>query len=506
MASLLDRHTDLIAGVHSCFDRVVLQGTLPEFCHAGAMTTYMYTHKIRIFDYPRFAQPMRDEIRANAERLAQEAGVEIEFVRKLKSFRKGERIKTVLAKRGSQVGLVHIFSAMESCTSYRPWHDKSSHRTSLKPDSGKCLHYYFYFIHDTYGLCYVRVPTWCPFRLQVYLNGHNYVANRLARKDVNHTILDNAFTHLDDFAQAQHIADRLDSRHLHRVLDYFARLYCPIIQRLGLRYHWSLMQVEYATDIVFKRQADLQQIYDTITRTAIHSVKPDQVATFLGRKLTGNFRDELGNDFNTRIEGTRLRHHMGPASIKMYDKFGLILRIETTANDVSFFKHHRKVEQRDGTTVFKLAPLKKSIYSLRDLRKLLLAANLRYLDFISRLDEPSIGMKALDKVTRPVQHEGRNYNGFNFFSRTDQQLFEVLVRGEHNISGMRNKDVRRQMSHLSSSKISRMLKRLRIHGLIKRIGRSYKYYLTRLGRTVALVGLKLRSLYVMPMLAAPVSV
>ena len=97
---------------------------------------------------------------------------------------------------------------------------------------------------------------------------------------------------------------------------------------------------------MFHRQADLQAIYDRLTRTAIHTVKPDNIATFLGTKLNGNYQDEMGNRFNTRIEGTRIKHTMGPVSIKMYDKFGRILRIETTVVNVSFFKHYREVEQR----------------------------------------------------------------------------------------------------------------------------------------------------------------
>src|SRR3990172_8156816 len=129
-----------------------------------------------------------------------------------------------------------------------------------------------------------------------------------------------------------------------------------------------------ATDVIFHRQSDMACIYETITRTAIHAVKPDHVATFLGRKLTGNYRDDLGNDFHTRIEGTRIKHHMGPASIKMYDKFGLVLRIETTINDVSFFRHYRQVEPRNGTKSHKLAPLKKTIYSLDTLREILAAS------------------------------------------------------------------------------------------------------------------------------------
>jgi hypothetical protein len=153
-------------------------------------------------------------------------------------------------------------------------------------------------------------------------------------------MLDNAFVWLEDWQTAQALADDLQLIDLHRALDRFARLYCPVIQALGVSYRWSLMQVEYASDIVFKRQSDLAPVYETIARTAVLAVKADNIATFLGRKLPDNYQDEVGNDFSTRIEGTRIKHSMGPASIKMYDKCGLVLRIETTANDVSFFKHH----------------------------------------------------------------------------------------------------------------------------------------------------------------------
>jgi hypothetical protein len=145
----------------------VITGTLPDICHPAAMAGYLGYRDIRLFDYARWAEPLRDEVRANAERLAAEAGLEIEFIRKLKAFRKEDRVQAILAERGDQPGLVHIFSAMEACSSYRPWYDKASGKTLFKPTTGKCLHYYFYFIDEQFGLCYLRVPTWAPFRLQV---------------------------------------------------------------------------------------------------------------------------------------------------------------------------------------------------------------------------------------------------------------------------------------------------------------------------------------------------
>ena len=156
--------------------------------------------------------------------------------------------------------------------------------------------------------------------------------------------------------------------------------YCAVIQQFGLSYHWSLDQVEFATDIAFARQADLQAIYDRLARAVIHTVRPDDIATFLGRKLNGHYQDEIGIRFHTRIEGTRIKQTMGPVSIKMYDKYRLILRIETTMDNVSFFKHCREVEHNDGTRRMGWAPMKKTIYSLAPQRELLLASNRRYLE------------------------------------------------------------------------------------------------------------------------------
>src|SRR6202034_3691269 len=116
-----------------------------------------------------------------------------------------------------------------------------------------------------------------------------------------------------------------------------------------------------------------------LTREAVLSVKADQIATFLGRKITPQLAQEIGSQFATRIEGTCIKHHFGKASIKMYDKFGCVLRIETTTNDVSFFKHRRRVEHGDGRPARGLAPVKKSIYSLIDLREIMLGCNRRYL-------------------------------------------------------------------------------------------------------------------------------
>lgn len=357
MALFLKRHNKKITDVLSCWDRVVITGTIPGICFAQGMTSYLYAKGIRIFDYAKWAEPLRNEIRENAERLAKEAGIEIEFIRK-NNFRKEQRVRQILLERGDLPGLVHVFSAMETWSSYKPWHDKKTHRTY---------------------------------------------------------------------------------------------------------------------------------------------VKPDQVSMFLGRKLHGNYEDELGNRFSTRIEGTCIKHYMGKVAIKMYDKHGIVLRVETTSNDVSFFKHHRKVEHRDGTVSRKLASLRKTIYSLVDLRDLLFAANRRYLDFIAAVDDPTNALRDLDKLSRRVRKNGRSFRGFNLFSGPDLDVFRAIVEGGTNITGFRNRDLQQSLS-MTGRQITPILKRLREHGLIKKIGGTFKYYLTAFGRRATATGLKLREMAVIPLL------
>jgi hypothetical protein len=481
-SALVERYADRISGVLSCYDRVVVTGTLPTVCYAEGMTRFLYANQIRIFDYPEFAMALRDRVREAAASLAAEAGVAIEHVAK-SHVRKEAIVAKVLEQRGDHPGLVHVISAMEACDAYKPWHDKQTHKTYLRPDSGKCLHYYFYFMDADLGLIYLRVPTWSPFRLQFYCNGHSGLARRLAAEGIGFTMADNAFVRIDDWHRAQELADGFSPDLLHRVLDHYAAQCCPVLDVFGQTYHWSLMQVEYATDLVFRSAATLGPLYEQLTRQSVLSVKAEQIASFLGRQITPQLAQELGSQFSTRIEGTCIKHRFGDASIKMYDKFGQILRIETTTNDVSFFKHHRKVEHRQGPPTRGLAPVKKSIYSLIDLREILFGCNRRYLEHLSALDDFSAGVRALDRLTQPRRVADKTVKGINFFDPVDKALLHALQDPRVNIAGIRRAELLPLLDHISPPRLSRQLRRLRDIGVIKRVAGTYRYYLTRIGRS-----------------------
>jgi hypothetical protein len=500
---LTQRYADRIVGTLGCWDRVIITGTLTDVCHAGAVEGWLRRDNIRCFDLKVFAEPLREAVRDQAILTARAAGLAIEPLER-KSFRKEDRVAEVLQAHGAAPGLVHVFSAMEACSAFKPWHDKATGKTGLRPTGGKCLHYYFYFLHPRLGLVYVRVPTWLPFRLQIYFNGHNWLASRLRRAGLKFQMEDNALVECDDWKKAQALADDFSLDQLKRDPNGLARqCVSALLERFRGGYHWSLMQVEYSFDLMWRSADKLAPVYEELSRQAIFTVKAPEVAKFLGKRFPANTDTALGSDLHTRVEGTRVKHFLGPASLKLYDKRGRVLRLECTVNDVTFFSHHRKVEHRDGPATYELAPLKKSIFSLRDLRGLMHAACARYLAWLSRLEDRSSGKVDLDKLSRPVKDEAaRSWRGFNLFLSADLQGILAVLAGEHQVSGLSSRRLQRLLPQWTRSQVGRLLRRLRLHGLIKKVGKTYKCYATSLGPRLLLAGLKLKEHLLLPALSA----
>ena len=122
---------------------------------------------------------------------------------------------------------------------------------------------------------------------------------------------------IDDWERAQTVANALSPDVLRRVLDRYAQQCCPMLDVFAQSYHWSFMQVEYATDLAFRSPAILKPLYQQLSRQAILTVKAEHVATFLGHRITAQLAQEIGSQFATRTEGTCVRHRFGKSSIKM---------------------------------------------------------------------------------------------------------------------------------------------------------------------------------------------
>ncbi len=499
-SKLLDRYAKDIEGTLGCYDRLIVTGMLVDVGHPDAMTAQLRHLNIRCFDLGVFAEPLRDQVRDNAILLARQAGLEIQYLER-KGLRKEARVAEILEQRGRHPGLVHIFSAMESCKCFKPWHDQKTGRdgTQAHGRTVPALLLLFYRRAVGPGLharAHLAALPAASLLQPARLAGQSIAHARPSPMSWPTIRLSPAGIGRRPRRWSRASRSRVLAARLHALAEEF----CPVVKQFRGGYHWSLMQVEYALDVVFKRAAALRPVYQEISRQAIFTVKAPDIARFLNKRLSPEA--EAQSDFHTRVEGTRIKHQLNRQAIKMYDQAGRVLRLECVSNDVSFYRHHRKVEHRDGSSDYRVADLKKSIFSLGDLAGLMRAGCARYLEFIGELEDRSGGPTNLDKISRPVTDEReRSWRGFNFFLGHDLTVLLGIVRGEYQISGMSNRRLQAVLPGKSSGQIGRILKRLRLHGLIKKAGKTYKYYLTELGRRAVLVGLKLKEHLLVPGLA-----
>ncbi|MDR2071799.1 MAG: hypothetical protein LBP81_10340, partial [Treponema sp.] len=387
------------------------------------------------------------------------------------------------------------------CETYKPWHNRESGEYYFNKGQTKCLCYYFYFIDKELGLCFMKVPTIAPYRLTFYFNGHCWLEHKLIKRGIGYRKEDNAYVYLQDYGKAQELSDRMPVEDLPQALDIIAKRYCPLPEEYDLKYDRTVHQAEYAMDIIFRDEGSLEPLYENIIKTAMHTVTPEDTANFPGKRFSVLFEGEAGSRYTKRIPGTRIKHQTGEVSVKVYDKFGKILRIEVTSNNVGAFKAMREVYCRDGRVERKVAPLPKSIYSLFPLMSVFKNAVNRYSGFISAFDDTCNGVKKLDKLTGDVKEKERTYKGFNVFDEEDERILLAVGDGKFNLKGISNKALREQMPEKSSGQISRTLKRLCLHGLIKKIGRTYLYYLTGFGKQVIVTCLKLKNMFLVPELS-----
>ena len=214
--------------------------------------------------------------------------------------------------------------------------------------------------------------------------------------------------------------------------------------------------------------------------------------TFLGRKLTGHFLGDVGHNYRRRPPGARIRHRLKGNVIKMYNKHGRILRVETVINDPAEFKVRRRGTRR-GRRITDWFPMRKGVANLYRYAEVSRAANRRYLDALAVVDDPAPAHKQIHALAQPVRHRDRSYRGFNPACRDDVRLFAAVMRGEHLLKGFANRDVRRHLclttrnkaeSRRQAARVSRLLKRLHVHGLIAKIQRSRRWRVTHKGHTL----------------------
>ena len=326
---------------------------------------------------------------------------------------------------------------------------------------------------------------------------YHWLARRMDRQGIGFEKRDNCFAHIDDFPRAQRMMDSLVERKWIRWLDHFAKKCNPWLNAsngVDLRgYYWSIREGEFSTDVLFKDSESLKQIYPRLLNHAIHNFSAKEVLRFLQRHFNRRSTGEVKSDLTARIEGVRIKHWVDENSIKMYDKQGCVLRIETTINNPRRWNIRRKAT-RKGQRVMEWVPMRKGVADIRRRAEISRAANERYLEALSVVGEQSSACKLLDPVSKRIVRNGRQYRALRPISPEDSTIFRMISQGEFLLHHFRNKDLRLILfpryegnalqRHQLSARISRTLRLLRAHGLIAKISRTHSYRITSNGHAI----------------------
>jgi hypothetical protein len=496
MERFVARYRPFITAVLSGFDRLVFRGTLLPLVMQGGMYTFLTRANVALLDFKPYVLATSERVKAAALR---EALVHDRPVRYLESstIDKEALARRLLAEHPVDEGLICAFKALEPCMSFEYHRSPDPHERGLRLRPRKCLHVYKYYRHRVFGVLHTRLQTWFPFAIQICLNGREWLAQHLQRQGrADFRRHDNCFTWLGDPPRAQRLMDQQLRIPWPRALDTLARalnpLHTEIFKPWPQTYYWSVYQSEWATDLLFTNPRALAAVYPALVRHAmLHFQSPD-VMRFLERKVHGNFTGELTSRLKARPEGVRVKHWVHGNSIKMYDKAGSVLRIETTIAKTTDFKVFRPLQHTPrGALAWR--PLRKGVADLHRRAQVSQRSNEHYLDALAAVDDSTPLHRLLDQVSRPTAYRGRRVRALRTGDPADLALLQAVTRGEWATAGFRNRDLRRLLYsplHTVSpvearrlrAKVTRQLRLLRAHGLVLKISKTHRYRLTPKGQ------------------------
>lgn len=495
------KFADSIVSVLGCHDRVIFKGYLPFRGDAQLNGFVDAVLHLRRKDFLPFVEQQSNTLVAHAQATAEQAAVPYRYLQG--AHAKEALIQGMLRERPVREGLVAVLCCQECCRTVKLLHGQGRPWLVFARRPQRVL--YYYFLDPDFGLMYVRLQTWFPFTIQVYVNGHDWLARQLLQQRLGFVQQDNAFTQLDDPVGAQRLADRFPRLAWTKILDRWAQQVNPLLGSSWLgsaRYYWVIDQAEYSTDVSFRMPQDLAALYPKLLDHAVLQFSAEDILTFLGRRLHPRFDGEvLTTCKKDRCRGARVKHRVKNNWLKMYDKFGQILRIETVINQPREFRV-RRLRTRHGQRRMLWCPMNKGVANFYHYHEVARAANDRYLQALAAVPPPQAPAQQVDRLSEPVRFHQRRRRGLNLLRATEQRLFLAVLRGEHRLLGFRNADVAQQLfatpatnlreRRRRTAAVSRCFQLLRAHGLIAKIPRSHRYRVTAKGENLMSAAIYLR--------------
>jgi hypothetical protein len=519
MEPFAEKYAADLAGTLSGFDRLLFRGSLLRLAPTHGMMAYLSFTRTLLKEFGDFAAGISLRIKEASYALAEAQGLLREHLRS-PSVNKEERARQIAREHGITQGPVCLFSVVEPGNTFTV---RSGGRLRLEPQPRPCLHLYRYAFHPVVGWMGARLQTWFPFYVQVSLNGREWLAQQLDAAHLGYQRRDNCFLQVEDFARAQALLDAQGRTAWPELLDGILRDLHPLHPELfgdfRAEYYWAVQQSEWATDLVFRDPEKLRRLYPFLTRHAVHNLGCGDVLRFFGHRVCAqerppaHFRGEVVSDLKIWNVGTRMKHRLLHNGVKVYDKAysdtSGVLRVETTINQPRGFRVYRP-KRRTGELAWQ--PLRKGVADLHRRGEVSAACNERYLKALASADDGMTLQERVQKVTARTQLNGKPVRALRLHEAEDMALLEAVNRGEFVLNGFRNRDLRPLLCGAEegeppeevrrrAGRVTRKLRLLRAHGLIRKIQHSHRYQLTDLGREVITAVLAARCTPVRELLA-----
>ncbi len=523
MQSFLARHRDRITGVLSGFDRVVFRGGLRQLSYCDGLSAFLAYKGVLLRDFGDWAAGLTSRVVQQSEAVAEKLQRPFRYLQSSRA-RKEDVARAILEREPVDEGLICVLKCVEPCQSFEIHRSRERRKLELRSVTRKCAHLYHYFLHPRFGFMHVRTQTWLPFQVQVVINGREWLVQDLERQaffasgektqahagcrawfahsrgagsqGIDHERRDNCLASVEKPDRAQRLLDKQLRTNWPRELDGLARAANPahahVFRGDHLARYWTTHQLEWATDVMFDSSESLAELYPDLLTHAIRNLGSQDVLRFLQKKLTGHFQGEARSSLRKRSEGVRVKHFVNANSIKMYDKQGSVLRVETTINQVGDFKAYRAKEGDPGGER-SWRRCRKGIADLHRVTQICHAANAAYLESAAAVDSSQELGRLLQGIVKPDKLGKQRIRGLRPWDDRDLALMKAVSRGEFLVHGFRNRDIvallhptpsRPEEAKRRSAAVGRLLRILRAHGLIRKLPRTHRYRVTDKGREV----------------------
>ncbi len=492
---LMELYKNKITGEISGLDRIRFRGTLRWIASERGLGTFMSNTKILLKDFSDWVGGLTAIVRQSCELRADKMGIEKRYLRS-SGINKEKLAHQIAEEKGITEGSICMLSVVEPCIAPMVKGNRASKKLELVMAPRKCIFLYHYFDDPLFGFGHVRIQSWVPFNVFICLNGRHWLERQLQKKGIGYIKDGNCFPWIEDVETAQKLMDKQLRSDWPKVLNRLALQVCPglsqVLKPLRPEYYWSADETEWATDIMFNSVEELDQLYPLLLHHGMCVSDSPSVMRYFGRKDNRGRACELVSDLRRRYEGLRIKHWRNHNSVKMYNKSGSILRIETTINKTRDFKVYRHPDD-DKNRPASWQKMRKGVNDLHRRCQVSDQCNERYGDALACAQVEEKLKEVVSPACNRIKKAGKNYRGLNPWQEQDYKLLTFLAKGENAISGFRNKDLRKWLYPQSdkfekheqkrhSSRTTRLIKLLRVHGLIKKVAKENRYMLTTKGQ------------------------